>query len=71
MACYARAYLSHVGMTVAPETKNHLMPNFKDYLKTLDQVSMYRCFPQNATLELQRKWAGSMALIELYSHEYT
>ncbi len=39
VACYARAYLSRVGMSVAPETKNHLMPNFKDYLKTVDQVS--------------------------------
>lgn len=38
VACYARAYLCRVGMTVAPDTKNHLMPNFKDYLKTVKQV---------------------------------
>lgn len=38
VACYARAYLSRVGMAVAPETKSHLMPNFRDYLKTVDQV---------------------------------
>ena len=38
VACYARAYLCRVGMSIAPETKNHLLPNFKDYLRTLDQV---------------------------------
>ena len=27
--------------------------------------------PPCLDIELQRKWAGSMALIELYSHEYT
>ena len=41
VACYARAYLCRVGISVAPDTKNHLMPNFTDYLKTVDQVGVW------------------------------
>ena len=39
VACYARAYLCRVGMSLAPGTKTHLLPNFTDYLTTLSQVS--------------------------------
>ncbi len=38
VACYARAYLCRVGMSLAPEIKTHLLPNFTDYLATLSQV---------------------------------
>ena len=54
VACYARAYLSRVGMSVAPETKNHLMPNFKDYLKTVDQVQNWYRIGAELVLELYR-----------------
>ncbi len=39
VACYARAYLCRVGMSLAPEIKNHLLPNFTDYLATISQVN--------------------------------
>lgn len=57
VACYARAYLCRVGMSLAPEIKTHLLPNFTDYLCTLTQVrlalsiafSLYRCFGELET----------------------
>ncbi|XP_064405950.1 VPS35 endosomal protein-sorting factor-like [Halichondria panicea] len=39
VACYARAYLCRVGMSLAPEIKTHLLPNFTDYLATLSQMN--------------------------------
>lgn len=38
VACYARAYLCRVGLFVAPNARTHLMPNFTDYLSTVQQV---------------------------------
>lgn len=38
VAVYARAYLCRVGMSIAPDSRSHLMPNFTDYLATLSQV---------------------------------
>ena len=40
VACYARAYLCRVGLFVAPNARTHLMPNFTDYLCTVQQVCM-------------------------------
>lgn len=40
VACYARAYLCRVGLFVAPNARTHLMPNFTDYLYTVQQVSV-------------------------------
>ena len=38
VAGYARAYLCRVGMSIAPESRMHLLPNFTDYLSTYSQV---------------------------------
>ena len=38
VAVYARAYLCRVGMSIAPESRMHLIPNFTDYLTTFSQV---------------------------------
>ncbi|XP_022318792.1 VPS35 endosomal protein-sorting factor-like [Crassostrea virginica] len=38
VAIYARCYLSRVGILVAPQTRDHLMPCFDDFLSTYTQV---------------------------------
>ena len=38
VAAYARAYICRVGMSIAPESRTHLMGNFTDYLSTFSQV---------------------------------
>ena len=43
VAAYSRAYLCRVGMSVAPDSRTHLMPNFTDYLCTLSQVRYTGC----------------------------
>lgn len=40
VAAYARAYLCRVGMSIAPESRMHLIPNFTDYLVTYCQVGL-------------------------------
>lgn len=40
VAAYARAYLCRVGMSIAPESRMHLIPNFTDYLTTYCQVAL-------------------------------
>ncbi|CAI8033056.1 VPS35 endosomal protein-sorting factor-like [Geodia barretti] len=39
VAGYARAYLCRVGMSIAPESRMHLLPNFTDYLSTYSQLN--------------------------------
>jgi hypothetical protein len=39
VAAYARAYLCRVGMSIAPESRMHLLPNFTDYLSTYSQLN--------------------------------
>ena len=41
VAAYARAYLCRVGMSIAPESRMHLLPNFTDYLSTYSQVFLH------------------------------
>ncbi|XP_062589752.1 VPS35 endosomal protein-sorting factor-like [Saccostrea cucullata] len=38
VAIYARCYLSRVGILVAPQIRDHLMPCFDDFLSTYSQV---------------------------------
>ena len=43
VSSYARSYLCRVGMSIAPESRMHLMPNFTDYLATFTQVLYVHC----------------------------
>ena len=52
VAAYARAYLCRVGMSIAPESRMHLLPNFTDYLSTYSQVSHLTHLTHSPTLSL-------------------